>query len=475
MATANRPPVPVPPNLAKIKDPDTRMALQAIMDGWSVRNGWVGSGDNKFLTKADLEGYLSDPANAAFLSQVTGASGGSGGSGSGNGGLAYDQIKELSDWIKTTWLWKTLHELIPDIYSNTGLKKAVETLSSTVGAVQQKVLTLTDDAVKLFTLLGVSKSDKGVLAISGKYTSFESYIDSELTAFARDENGIISKSGGALAASLNVTTALAGKTAEDLATQYGWPLAGAVTSAATNITTLAAQNQNTINTLESALMVSDNSGSGAVMAYTLRANVIDKANPAGYKAGFGFSVERINGELRSIFLVGADTFAVYDPRITDTTNYILPFIVSNGKVYINDAVVVNLLADNIKGDVNKISPISASSGATFGSGGYSLIHSQTLPANPTHGHQHFAMLTITAQIGGTNGSLDGLFIDAHILSDGTDTLVQGFSNTNTMGGVTVTVAAPSRSTSEGTLLVYAKSFRQSGVITSLGGICGGLR
>ena len=56
MATANRPPVPVPPNLAKIKDPDTRMALQAIMDGWSVRNGWVGSGDNKFLTKADLEG-----------------------------------------------------------------------------------------------------------------------------------------------------------------------------------------------------------------------------------------------------------------------------------------------------------------------------------------------------------------------------------------------------------------------------------
>lgn len=62
------------------------MALQAIMDGWSVRNGWVGSGDNKFLTKADLEGYLSDPANAAFLSQVTGASGGSGGSGSGNGG-----------------------------------------------------------------------------------------------------------------------------------------------------------------------------------------------------------------------------------------------------------------------------------------------------------------------------------------------------------------------------------------------------
>ncbi len=81
------------------------MALQAIMDGWSVRNGWVGSGDNKFLTKADLEGYLSDPANAAFLSQVTGASGGSGGGGSGNGGLAYDQIKELSDWIKTTWLW----------------------------------------------------------------------------------------------------------------------------------------------------------------------------------------------------------------------------------------------------------------------------------------------------------------------------------------------------------------------------------
>ena len=475
MATANRPPVPVPPNLAKIKDPDTRMALQAIMDGWSVRNGWVGSGDNKFLTKADLEGYLSDPANAAFLSQVTGASGGSGGSGSGNGGLAYDQIKELSDWIKTTWLWKTLHELIPDIYSNTGLKKAVETLSSSVGAVQQKVLTLTDDAVKLFTLLGVSKSDKGVLAISGKYTSFESYIDSELTAFARGEDGIIAKSGGVLAASLNVTTALAGKTAEDLATQYGWPLAGAVTSATTNITTLAAQNQNTINTLESALMVSDNSGSGAVMAYTLRANVIDKDNPAGYKAGFGFSVERINGELRSIFLVGADTFAVYDPRITNTANYILPFIVSNGKVYINDAVVVTLLADNIKGDVNKISSISSSSGATFGSGRYSLIHSQTLPANYTHGHQHFAMLTITAQIGGTNGSLDGLFIDAHILSDGTDTLVQGFSNTNTMGGVTVTVAAPSRSTSEGTLLVYAKSFRQSGVITSLGGICGGLR
>lgn len=455
------------------------MAMQALLDGWNVRNGWVGSGDNKFLTKADLEGYLSDPANAAFLSQVTGASGGSGGGGSGNGGLASDQIREVSEWIKTTWLWKTLHELIPDIYSNTGLKKAVETLTATVGVVQQKVLTLTDDAVKLFTLLGVSKSDKGVLAISGKYTSFESYIDSELTAFARDENGIISKSGGALAASLNVTTALAGKTAEDLATQYGWPLAGAVTSAATNITTLAAQNQKTINTLESALMVSDNSGSGAVMAYTLRANVIDKANPAGYKAGFGFSVERIGGELRSIFLVGADTFAVYDPRVTNASKYVLPFIVQNGKVYINDAVVVTLLADNIKGDVNKIMPVNlAMNSWSFPPGrqpgvNWQIIGTQYLPANSTHGHTHFAMVTVVGSIPSTP---DGMRIQVKIVeADGAQSTVEGYSYTDTKGSITVSVSGSRRSYVSATLQVYALAEFKSGTIESIGGICGGLR
>jgi hypothetical protein len=48
---------PLPP-LSAVADPAVRKALQAIYDELRLRRGETGSGDNKFVTKAELVTYV---------------------------------------------------------------------------------------------------------------------------------------------------------------------------------------------------------------------------------------------------------------------------------------------------------------------------------------------------------------------------------------------------------------------------------
>ncbi|AVR89005.1 DUF1983 domain-containing protein [Thauera aromatica] len=82
------PAIPAMPPLSAIKDEATRRALQALADGWNVRNARAGDGSERFLTAADVFG-MADAVVASGLgiatpstpSTPTGSGGGAGGGG----------------------------------------------------------------------------------------------------------------------------------------------------------------------------------------------------------------------------------------------------------------------------------------------------------------------------------------------------------------------------------------------------------
>ncbi|CAB4122398.1 Domain of unknown function DUF1983 [uncultured Caudovirales phage] len=53
--------------LDAIADENTRQVLRAIVDGWHVRNGNAGSGDNAFITRGELTGLSAPGASAQNL------------------------------------------------------------------------------------------------------------------------------------------------------------------------------------------------------------------------------------------------------------------------------------------------------------------------------------------------------------------------------------------------------------------------
>ncbi len=72
----SNPVVPAIPPLSAIADPNTRAVLQALINGWQVRNGQSGSGDNAFLTALDIpqvvNQYFTSPSNTPSGGRVTG-------------------------------------------------------------------------------------------------------------------------------------------------------------------------------------------------------------------------------------------------------------------------------------------------------------------------------------------------------------------------------------------------------------------
>ncbi len=105
---SERAPVPSIPPLSAISDPAARAVLQALVNGWQVRNGDVGDGDERFLTLRDLKDGLT---------QVTrgGKGGGLQGGGDDLGGEVAKVLRGLADSISQSRLWKLLGERIERI------------------------------------------------------------------------------------------------------------------------------------------------------------------------------------------------------------------------------------------------------------------------------------------------------------------------------------------------------------------------
>lgn len=50
--------IPQLPPLSSITDPAVRAYLKALTDAWNVRNGYVGSGGEKFVTQDEMTAYV---------------------------------------------------------------------------------------------------------------------------------------------------------------------------------------------------------------------------------------------------------------------------------------------------------------------------------------------------------------------------------------------------------------------------------
>lgn len=91
------PAIPALPPLSLVKDEATRRALQALADGWNVRNGSVGDGTERFLTEADVLSMASTVVISGLgLSGPSSPSApGTGGSAGGGGTLSDLSVKLL--------------------------------------------------------------------------------------------------------------------------------------------------------------------------------------------------------------------------------------------------------------------------------------------------------------------------------------------------------------------------------------------
>lgn len=91
------PAVPTLPPLSSITDEATRRALQALADGWNVRNAFSGDTKERFLTEADVLGMAqSIVMGGLFAGSLPGAEGGGG---VGPGGQPDDLAKKLLEYL----------------------------------------------------------------------------------------------------------------------------------------------------------------------------------------------------------------------------------------------------------------------------------------------------------------------------------------------------------------------------------------
>ena len=113
-------PIPNLPPLSSVPDPGTRAYLQAMQDGWNVRNGNSGTGDEKFLTVNDLATASNNSGNA-------GSAGSTGGvpTSSTRGTQTVNTIRAalqaLSDSVFNSKIWMLVTSRIDAIDAPNGL------------------------------------------------------------------------------------------------------------------------------------------------------------------------------------------------------------------------------------------------------------------------------------------------------------------------------------------------------------------
>ena len=321
----------LPSNLGDIKDPELQRLLTPLYHAWNVRNGYVGNGEEKFLTKVDLEELIrkdrriGDALGSLVASEVSKGvdqireTGG-------------DQIKEISSTIFNDPLWISLGENI-------------ERLSVDIRGVDIKV------------------QNEESARIEGDNAIYEKY---DLIIFGSTDNNGQGPVGGILqelTGLANDYAVLAEITNKVQATLGGYlPTDG--------------QDISEIVTVEEQMRAFGDFDEHLAGEYTV------KIDHSGYVSGFGLAsypsqpgdpcdgLSSDNGPrpdpVCSRFYVRADVFAVGHP---DENAYpVMPFIVKNGKVYIDAAVISDasidtakidwLYANQIVGGLNRIRPIS---------------------------------------------------------------------------------------------------------------------
>lgn len=142
--------VPSVPSVQNVQDPETRRVLQALIDGWNVRNGQTRDDGARFVTRDELEEMTGKAVTNIFAGR-----GGRDGAGMVNGivGLFQDRVQAIIAEIVNSKLWKTLSARIDRLdgpggklerlgLTQTGMAQLIEQTDSKVEVIEGQLVSL---------------------------------------------------------------------------------------------------------------------------------------------------------------------------------------------------------------------------------------------------------------------------------------------------------------------------------------------
>lgn len=293
--------IPGVPTIGNIQDPEVRKALQALSDGWRVRNGETKDVGSQFVTRDDLERYLQSGSWQGGSGVGGGAQLATGQMARGGIGQAFrGLVQSIIAEIQSSVLWQRLSSRIDALDGPNGVLHRIG---------------LTESGIKRFE----SQTNNKIEVIEGIL------VQPDGTTLAAIVEERVAEMADGLARTLNQTTlqtmANGGSVLAQEALQISQP-----------------------SSVEGRLDVS----------WTVKFDV------DGYVVGAGLGLEGKDGNYTSQFLVRADRFAVGSPTTAD----VFPFIVDsrpggsvialNGQVYIGAKTADEIAANAAVPAVNSI-------------------------------------------------------------------------------------------------------------------------
>jgi hypothetical protein len=337
----------VPPvNLSSIDDQQLQAALRPLVDAWNVRNGYAGNREDRFLTKSDILSLVKDDAELRreiiSASKTIGDADSGGGGGEAGGLTAAHDLGLLSGYVFNDPLWVSLGTRIDSISFNiNGIKTDLNTKESKIQGNQNAInglgLSVSSFTSETDAILSVLSTQFSANVVDGQWEDDGSgnqvwkpsviNFGSILGQYTTWSNAVaaVSEKTDVVEARLNGCVDENGQVVD-----CDDPSAMGVT---------VEQNMAAVADLENGL-------SGE---YTLKVDV------NGFVAGFGLAVtdaSDVSG-VRSRMYIRADRFAIGHPDTGssdlvsggDSPDAVLPFIVQNGNVYIDQAIIARANID----------------------------------------------------------------------------------------------------------------------------------
>ena len=192
--------------LNAIQDQNTRQVLRAIVDGWHVRNGASGTGDNRFVTAGELKSVSANAASAlATVNQWQ--SGPPGGGRVLSSGEINRVITDLEASVMESLLWKELgttinrikvdtsknaasihNEVTQRINADNAIVQQTNTqftvINGNVGLLQQQYTTMSNNVAALAQSLTTLQADVGQNSVA---------LQQEMTVRANADNDLYAK------------------------------------------------------------------------------------------------------------------------------------------------------------------------------------------------------------------------------------------------------------------------------------------
>lgn len=164
--------VPMVPPLDGVKDPPTRAALEALVQGWQVRNGQAAAtDDHRFITKADLKNFVNDGSIMAGT-KAGGGSLGAGGTGNGQPTpiqqMVNDMVNGAVDLVRNSDFFQFLGQRIDAIGPPLAKLGADATRMTTLITAEQTARSDADNSLitSLNTLFaGIAATDRPIWAM----------------------------------------------------------------------------------------------------------------------------------------------------------------------------------------------------------------------------------------------------------------------------------------------------------------------